>query len=209
MTEIRIEPHDFPGASQIEAAAQAALLHLDLRTLLVELALVIDAPEFEGGGFWSLERDADEAVRATLYGSPRDLLRPGDRMEDPNRVVDLSLLSGLGAERLDRLRVDRWLHRNLLQLDDLLSGRVEPKRVPHERSAGLQAVWDVWTDGRLRARQQPGFTQAERRRIFFRVFAERGLLLPRHWEIYHRLWDGKYEDLDSLLLALESLPQVR
>lgn len=209
MTLIRIEPTDFPGLAQIEVAARSAIDHFELQSRLIELRLVIDAPEFEGDGFWSLERDGVEGIHATLYGSPRDLLRPGDWREDPRRLLDVSQLAALGADRLDRLRLDRWLHRNLLQLDDLLSGRVDPRRVSSESSAGLQAVWDVWTDGRLRARQQPGYTQAERRRLFFRTFAQRGLLLPRHWEIYHRLWDGKYGDQDALLLALESLPQVR
>ena len=206
--DLRIEPEGFPGSPVMRQAALTALSHLGLQARFARLDLVLDAPEFEGSAFWSFEHTADVRVQAALYGSPRDVLRPGAWNEDPQLTLDLTRLSALGDDRLDRLRVDRWLHRNFLQLDDLLSGRVLPSAVPPPRAAGLQAVWDVWTDGRLRARQFPGLTQAERRRIFFRVFAQHGLLLPRHWDVFHRLWNDQFADQSGLLRALDALPQA-
>jgi hypothetical protein len=206
--DLRIEPLDFPALALLRHAALTAVVHLGLQQRLERLDLVLDAPEFEASAFWSIELSGGGRVHAALYGSPRDVLRPGAWNEDPGVTLDLSRLGGLSEERVDRLRVDRWLHRNLLQLDDLLSGRVLPASVPPRRAAGMQAVWDVWTDGRLRARQFPGLTQAERRRIFFRVFAQHGLLLPRHWDVFHRLWNDEYADQGGLLAALDALPQA-
>jgi hypothetical protein len=206
--DLRIEPLDFPAISLLRHAALSAVMHLGLLPRLERLDLVLDAPEFEASAFWSIELAALGRVQAALYGSPRDVLRPGAWDEDPGVTLDLSRMGALSEDRVDRLRVDRWLHRILLQLDDLLSGRVQPAAVPSRRAAGMQAVWDVWTDGRLRARQMPGLTQAERRRIFFRVFAQHGLLLPRHWDVFHRLWNSECADQGGLLAALDALPQA-
>ena len=206
--DLRVEPVDFPAVPLLRHAALTAVAHLGLQQRLECLELVLDAPEFEASAFWSIEVEGDGPVHAALYGSPRDVLRPGAWNEDPGLTLDLTRLASLGEERVDRMRVDRWLHRNLLQLDDLLSGRMLPAAVPPRRAAGLQAVWDVWTDGRLRALQFPGFTQAERRRIFFRVFAQHGLLLPRHWDVFHRLWNDEFADQQGLLNALDALPQA-
>jgi hypothetical protein len=112
----------------------------------------------------------------------------------------------LPADRVDSLRVDRWLHRNLLQLEDILSGRIQPAALPPGRAGAFQACWDVWTDGRLKQRALPGISLAERRRAFFRSFATGGLLLPRHWEVFHRLWEDRVRDQADLLEAVRILP---
>lgn len=204
--KIEVIPAGFPAAEEIRARTGSAARNVSLHPSVSQVELCFDAPEFEGSGFWMVERLEDGTVAATLYGSPMDALEPvSGRGSAPG--IDLGRLPRQGA-RLDRLRLDRWLHRNLLQLDDLVQGRVRPDQVPAERSEGLQAVWDVWTDGRLRLWQHPGMSQAERRRLFFRTFAARGLLLPRHWATFHDLWECRVENQAGLLASLERLPRA-
>jgi hypothetical protein len=205
---IRLEPPGFPGTELVIEAAHLAAANLGMDARLRELEIVLDAPEFSGSSFFMVQHLADGAgYSAQIYGSPEDILARGAFGGDPD-ALSPSRLRELEMEAVDRMRLDRWLHRNLLQLDDLLSGRVDPNVVPAGKSLPLQSLWDVWTDGRLRERQMPGLTQAERRRIFFRVFAPHGLLLPRHWRIFHELWEGKYANQAGLLLALEGLPEI-
>lgn len=188
-------------AEQLAARANLARVHVGLDERVTRLCFVLDAPELEGSGFWQSESSAG-GLQATLYGAPADLL--------PEQSVYARHHQALVATRagVDLLRVDRWLHRNLLQLDDLLRGRVEPARVEGGSSAALQACWDVWTDGRLRAWQHPGLSLAERRATFLRVFSRGAPLLPRHWKIFHELWEGSLHGHDGLLEAVSALPRL-
>jgi hypothetical protein len=204
--EIAVVPVGFPASDDIRQRTRAAVRNVQLDRSVARLELCFDAPEFEGSGYWTVERQEDGSLHATLYGSPLDVLEPPPRGLDPRIDLDLPQLLLREGVRIDPLRLDRWLHRNLLQLDDLIQGRVRPDQVPAERSAGLQAVWDVWTDGRLRLWQHPGMSQAERRRLFFRTFAAHGLLLPRHWATFHDLWECRVENQSGLLASLERLP---
>jgi len=199
-------PGGFPAREEILAEAHTAARRLRLHERLSKLTLVLDAPEFEGGGFWSVELEPDGGVLAILYGSPLDVLHPAPRGGDRQLGLDEDRLSEVPAERVDRLRADRWIYRNLLQLDDLLSRRVDPEKISRSRSTAFQTCWDVWTDGRLKGRSMPGISQAERRGVFFRTFAAGGLLLPRHWAIFHDLWEGRLADQTGLMQALAELP---
>jgi len=205
--DIAALPESFPRLQEITTLAVEAAGHVKLSAGIRRITLVFDAPEFEGSAYWHVERDDPPYVEATLYGSPRDILSPPLPGGDPLADVDLDRLGQIDPERVDRLRVDRWLHRNFLQLDDVVCGRVRPHALPTALAAGFQACWDVWTDGRLRQRQQPGLSLAERRRVFFRVFASRGMLLPRHWQVFHELWEGGYGEHEGLLRALSHLPR--
>jgi len=203
--EVTVGPPEFPAARRLAELTLEAASHIQLDPSARRLEVFFDAPEFADMGFWTIERAGPGAWSATLYGSPSDVLDP--QFVSSGLVLDPKELSRLDDAALDRLRADRWLHRNLLQLDDLIRGRMQPTEVPREVSWALQSVWDVWTDGRLRRQQLPGLTQAERRRIFFRVFARRGVLLPRHWQIFHELWNGDFVDQLGLLDSLRELPQ--
>ena len=198
--EIVFDEHDF--AEQIAVRANLARVHVGLDDRVRTLRFVLDAPELEGSGFWQSESGADGIV-ATLYGAPADLLPE----QSPYTRRHQSVLSA--TIELDLLRVDRWLHRNLLQLDDLLGGRVDPARIPDGKAAAMQSCWDVWTDGRLRAWQHPGLSLAERRAAFLRTFSRSTPLLPRHWAIFHGLWEGSLNGHDGLVRATESLPLLR
>ena len=95
-----------------------------------------------------------------------------------------------------------------LQLEDILLGRIDPAAIPPRRSAAFQICWDVWTDGRLKLRALPGISLPERRRVFFRAFAAGGMLLPRHWEVFHQLWEDRLAGQEGILEALRRLPPL-
>jgi len=200
---VEVVPSRFPGVAQIARHVRDAAAHVGLEDDLESIGLVLDAPEFEGSGFWQLETSKEAVARAVLYGSPEDLLVADRRRSGSS---DPELLAGLDDAALDVLRLDRWLHRNLLQLDDLRRRRVRPEEIDSKDGEGLQACWDVWTDGRLRAWQHPGLSQAERRRLFYRVFAARAVLVPKHWQVFHELWEGGLAEHEGLLQAIRRLP---
>jgi len=200
--EFEVIYDDQDQAGRIAARANLARVHVGLVDRVHKLCLVLDAPELEGSGFWQCEDDGP-GLTATLYGAPADLLPEQSVYTRHHRSV-----TGTKVD-IDLLRVDRWLHRNLLQLDDLLCGRVDPERVPGGSSAALQACWDVWTDGRLRTWQHPGLSLAERRALFLRTFSRGTPLLPRHWAVFHALWEGKLQGHEGLVEAVQSLPLLR
>jgi hypothetical protein len=193
------DEHDF--AEPIAARANLARVHVGLSDRVTRLEFVLDAPELEGSGFWQVEATGT-GLTASLYGAPSDLLPEQSAWARHHRAVTPTVVE------LDLLRVDRWLHRNILQLDDLLERRVDPARVPDGRSTAFQACWDVWTDGRLRAWQHPGLSLAERRALFLRTFSRGTPLLPRHWAVFHELWEGSLSGHDGLVEAIGALPPV-
>lgn len=207
--QIEVFPPELPGSEHYADHARRAAQNVGLVERVTRLTLALDAPEFEGSGFWQIESEGDADVGATLYGSPADVLSLDSRV----RVFEISRLDAVTIANtpgvsFDPLRLDRWLHRNLLQLDDILRERVLAARVQRDDAPGLQACWDVWTDGRLRTWQHPGLSQAERRRAFYRVFANRGMLLPRHWAVFHELWDGHLIGHEGLVEAVGRLPRA-
>jgi hypothetical protein len=205
---IDVFPPDFPRAAEIARLAGEVADQLPLEARARHITLAFDAPEFEGSGYWHLESVGPGGVHATLYGGPFDVLTP--EPPGPQRDADTAVdrVGEIPPEHVDHMLLERWIHRNLLQLDDVLRGRVEPGAVPKDRAVGFQACWDVWTDGRLKTWRRPGVSLAERRRVFFRTFSTGGLLLPRHWDVFHRLWEGAYAGHRGLLDAVERLPRV-
>lgn len=194
------DDHDF--AQPVAARANLARVHVGLSDRVTRLEFILDAPELEGSGFWQVDRN-EGGLTASLYGAPTDLLPEQSAWARHHQAV------GPAVIELDLLRVDRWLHRNLLQLDDLLNGRVDPDGVPDGKATAFQTCWDVWTDGRLRAWQHPGLSLAERRALFLRTFSRGTPLLPKHWAVFHALWDGNLHGHDGLVEAIEALPPVR
>lgn len=204
--QVEVEPRELPGVEEFAPRCRAAAEHVGLAPPR-RLVLALDAPEFTGCAWWQIDADG-QGYEATLYGSPDDVLEAPQGGWAPR--AGLAVAEAPANRALDPLLLDRWLHRNLLQLDDIVRGRVRPREVARSQVAALQACWDVWTDGRLRRWQHPGVSQAERRRLFFRAFARSGLLLPRHWQLFHELWEGALgedgEEQAGLLRALSQLP---
>ncbi|HKK72289.1 MAG TPA: hypothetical protein VKA86_13810 [Candidatus Krumholzibacteria bacterium] len=205
--DVEVFPDALPGARRYPEIARRAATHVALTERVGRLTLALDAPEFEGSGYWQVESERDGSVHATLYGSPSDVLRLDTRVLGLDLArLDVEALVATPGVRFEPLLLDRWLHRNLLQLADLLEQRVRPAEVARHQAAALQACWDVWTDGRLRQWQKPGLSQAERRRVFYRIFTRRSPLLPRHWQVFHELWEGHLRDHEGLVAAVERLP---
>ena len=65
----------------------------------------------------------------------------------------------------------KFLHHNLLLARDLVSGEGQLDRVPRELVEGYQAAWEVVIDGRLARLSLPGYSLAERRARFSRLFS--------------------------------------
>jgi hypothetical protein len=204
---VEVIPESFPRAIALQEIGLAAATNLGMPTKLSTLRLVLDAPEFEDAGYWQIE-DPHGSPCAILYASIVDLLTPRSREDSRKRDLDEERLGELTEERFDRLGIDRWIHRNLLQLDDLLEARIDPRKLTRAETAAFQACWEVWTDGRLKRMSLPGTSLAERRRVFFRVFARGGLLLPHHWRVFHQLWDGGLQGHAGLTEAVRRLPPV-
>lgn len=205
--DVDVFPDALPGADRYPETARRAAMHVGLPERVHRLTLALDAPEFEGSGYWQTDVERDGVMHATLYGSPSDVLRLDNRVLGLDLArLDVEALMATPGVRFEPLLLDRWLHRNLLQLADLLEGRVRPAEVARQQAAALQACWDVWTDGRLRQWQKPGLSQAERRRVFYRIFTRSSPLLPRHWQVFHDLWEGDLQGHVGLVAAVERLP---
>lgn len=207
--QIEVFPQELPGSEHYAEHARRAAQNVGLVDRVAQLTLALDAPEFDGSGFWQIEDAGHGAIGATLYGSPADVLALDSRV----RVFEIARLDAATIARtpgvsFDPLRLDRWLHRNLLQLDDILRDRVCAAKIRRDDAPGMQACWDVWTDGRLRTWQHPGLSQAERRRAFYRIFAHRGMLMPKHWAVFHELWDGHLNGHEGLTEAVGRLPRA-
>lgn len=204
---MRIEwvPEGFPRREELMELAGHAARELGLGEQISGLRMVLDAPEFEEGGFWEID-PREDGRWGVLYASPRDVLAPPGYGVDVEIGLDEERLAELPRERVELLRADRWIHRNLLQLEDILQGRIDPGAIPKGESAAFQVCWDVWTDGRLKLRALPGISLPERRRVFFRAFAAGGMLLPRHWEVFHQLWEDRLGAQEGILSAVKRLP---
>ncbi len=102
----------------------------------------------------------------------------------------------------------KFLHHNLLLARDLVSGEGQLDRVPRELVEGYQAAWEVVIDGRLARLSLPGYSLAERRARFSRLFSSAGVLLPDHWQVFQSLWEGGLSTGGEVRAVLRQLPQL-
>lgn len=191
-----------------EPLAVAAAAHLQLGRRFAALTLVLDDLaaddhpwlDFPGGGeavLYCHPSQFHAAPSVTVTTLPPTLpweIPPPRDGEDPRRRFSPS-----GAAR--------FLHHHLLALCDLADGVVLPRDVPAALSQAYQEIWSVSLDGRLRGRSLPGYPTADRRRRFFRAFSCGGLLLPKHWDVYHAAWDDPAPDHARLLGWARDLPR--
>lgn len=202
-------PADWPDWDLVRPVAAAAAARLELARRFSALTLVLDDLavdahpwlEFPGGGEAVIYAHPDQfrAVPAvTVSTLPATL--PWE-MPAPRAADD-------PARRFSASGAARFLHHHLLALADLADGVVRPAAIPAALAAAYQEVWSVSLDGRLRAAALPGYPAADRRRRFFRAFAVDGLLLPKHWDVFHAAWEEPAPDHDRLQAWAGDLPRT-
>ncbi len=203
---IRFEPADWSAWEEIRPLAERAWSALDMADHLDDLLLCAD------------DLDADERPWLRL-ASPREAVlfcHPGHFHQDP--AAGLGGLPSIlpwempelrredGEEEVSTSSAGRFLHHQMLALRDLATGVVRPSEIPDATAVAYQEAWAVTIDGRLRGLSLPGLPAAERRRRFFRTFSAGGVLQPRHWDVFHVLWELEEPDHGTLLDLAERLP---
>ncbi len=203
---IELIPEDWETWSLIRPLAERAWNHLEIGTVLDNLCLIAD------------DLTADEHPWIVFDAPRRALLycHPDHFHDDPTAghgmmpaVLPWEIRAVPEVEQQGDFcsaASDRFLHHHLLALADLAGGVVKPGEVPARSAESYQEAWSVTLDGRLRRRFLPGLPTAERRRRFFRAFTVGGVLLPHHWDVFHRLWDLDDVTHTELLNLADRLP---
>jgi hypothetical protein len=213
-----------PLAARLTPLAQVAASRLGLKKHLALLVLCLDdiAPDERIWLSFGMLADPSESPgktaprrSLTLYLHPSQLLkdRPAATALLPSAEI-WEMRSQPREESLprpedvSRLKVERFLYHQLLSVCDLCDGTIQPGLIPAGQVDAFQELWSVTIDARLRQRMLPGFSLAERRRRFSRVFGAWGVLMPVHWQVFHELWEGQDVEQDQLLHLLRSLPRL-
>lgn len=217
---MRVEwlPGDHPLAPALRPLAETAAARLDLGRHLASLTLWLDDLSADER-IWVTAIPAGPAPAGGLPGMalwfhPDHFLR--DRAADAVDGGGLrawELRTGPVGESCDPAdfsarKAERILYHQFLMVRDLRDGTVSPAAVPAGRAEAFQEAWAVTLDGRLKRAILPGYSLAERRRRFFRVFSAGGVLLPQHWQIFHALWEWEAPEQDRLLEMLARLPSL-
>jgi len=211
-------PGDHPLAPVLRPLAETAAARLDLGRHLASLTLWLDdlaaderiwvavvpgGPVVAGAlPAMALWFHPDHFLRDHAAGAAegRGLLPWELRDAPPAESCDPADFSARKAERI--------LYHQFLMLRDLRDGTVAPAAVPPAGAEAFQEAWAVTLDGRLKRAMLPGYSLAERRRRFFRVFSAGGILLPQHWQIFHALWEWEAPEQGRLLELLARLPAL-
>lgn len=203
---IEFVPGDWQTWTQIRPLAERAWGRLRMEAVLDGLLLVAD------------DLCADDHPWIVFSAPRRAVLycHPDHFHEDPSAghgMMPATLPWEMPERRADDATgefsptvTERFLHHHLLALADLSSGLVRPSEVPGDLAESYQEAWSVTLDGRLRRLALPGMPTAERRRRFFRAFSTGGVLLPQHWDVFHRLWDLDEPTHEALLGLARRLP---
>lgn len=101
--------------------------------------------------------------------------------------------------------ISRFIYHQLLVLRDLLDGSVV---LQEDMPESLQQSWSISADGRLHQMGLPGYSAAECRRRFYRLYSTTGVLLPVHWETFRELWEAEDVNIDILKNACSRLPVI-
>lgn len=139
--------------------------------------------------------------------------RPRTSTSSPPRAI----WEQMAAPRSDRIgdgfsysepRTDVFLHHHLLTVKDMRLGELDGEYLPARLAEAFCAAWAVAVDGRLQRRHLPGYSVAERRGRFSRLFSAAGILMPEHWQIFESLWGGGLVGQKAILGAVRQLPQL-
>lgn len=211
---VRVAPPDWPLAGQLATVAEAAISRLDLARRLAVCDLVPDALVADDRAWLRLER-ADDRWRVAIWFHPAQIERDRpDRggLQPEAQVWQLAPVPGaaspVSAEDFSAPNAQRFLYQQLLLVDDIVSGRLDPAAVPASLIEAFQEAWLITVDGRLQRRGLPHLSAAERRSAFLRLFAPAGIVTPGHWAIFNRLWDGSLEGQAEVLAKVCLLPPL-
>lgn len=210
-------PSEHALAAPLEPLARGAAARLDLAEHLDELEICLDDLAGDERVWLALGRapGRPECRRAVIYCHPDDFLKDslalagGSMSSLPWQMRPIPPEPGLDAADLSQRKAERFLFHQILMVRDLCDKTVDPASIPPDLSEAFQEAWSVTVDGRLKRSMLPGYSQAERRRRFFRVFSRGGILLPQHWQVFHTLWEWDRLDQQSLQGLLERLPRPR
>ena len=197
---VRWEPESFACRDRAEAALREVAHGLGLSRKIGHVTIRVRP---RAGG--------DEAIVAWREGRRRVSLRLeidlGNFLTANGRRA--LARSGLGPADLPRRRYsDRaaratFLH-ELSHVADALRHGIDSSEVPRGRWAPFNEVWNVWIDGRLKRRGQPGLLKRERWAAFRHTFGHRGRSSgPRR--VFDRLWRAERLSQRDLLEAVELL----
>ena len=197
----------------VEAAANA----LDLARDLSSLKICGDDIEGDGDAWYRLQPggDGEKLPGLVLYchsGCFGRLDLAGDSLNPMSAVWELSsaseVASGETGVEFSGERSAIFLHHHLLTARDLVRGDLVGRHLPAGLTEAFTEAWAVGVDGRLSRQGLPGFSAAERRGSFARVFAPAGVLLPDHWQVFESLWDGALSDQRDVLSVVKRLPRL-
>jgi hypothetical protein len=215
------EPVDHPLREPLLPLVTAAAERLELERHLGRLALCLDDIR-EDERVWvalapappdrPFAADGRPRPDVTLYFHPDHFLKDHAPSAGSVPAAEWELTPAPPRPReagaFSARKAERTLYHQFLMARDLCDGTVQPATVPAPLVEAFQEAWAVTLDGRLRRAILPGYSQAERRRRFFRVFSAGGVLLPQHWQVFHTLWDWERLDQEELLALLERLPPL-
>ncbi len=213
-------PPDHPLGEKLAELAAGAAERLELPLHLARLRLCLDDLDADPRVWLSFGRLAGEGPSPrrtlTLYLHPDHLLRDrpaatGFQLRAPawESVPPPPAAESSSPADLSPRKAERFLFHQLLFARDLCERRLVPDLVPGNLVEAFQEIWAVTVDGRLRQARQPGYSVAERRRRFLRVFSTGGVLLPEHWRIFHDLWEGEDVNQAACLEMVRRLPRLR
>lgn len=195
---IRWEPDNFTCRDRAEAALRDVARGLGLSRRIGYVTIKVHA-----------RPSGDQAFVAWREGRRRVSLRLeidlGNFMT-PRGRRDLAK-SGIGAVDFPRRRYsDRatratFLH-ELSHVADALRHGIDSSVLPRGRWAPFNEVWNVWIDGRLRRRGEPGLLKRERWAAFRHTFGRPRLYSRR---VFDRLWRADRLSQRDLLEAVELL----
>jgi hypothetical protein len=201
--------------NQLESAAQSLNLADEFRS--VEVC----ADDFSGqDGVWfgfhpPVEGAEDTRAMATLYCSAEVFCRPRPSssgifpgVEIWEQLPGLQWEPGFDFGEFSVPEAERFLHHNLLLVQDLVLQRFVPSVIPESQVQAFASAWSVTVDGRLSRKGLPGYSLSHRRGRFSGLFSSAGVLLPGHWDIFQSLWDGALTLSSEVLSACRQLPRL-
>ncbi|MFH1844498.1 MAG: hypothetical protein ABIF77_14965 [bacterium] len=217
-------PEDSPLSDLLLPLATAAAERLGLARYLTELLLCLDDLDADERAWFSFgpgQRAGDGSAaepglrRLTIYLHPSQMLkdRPATPLLMPQAAIwEMEAMTPTAAPvpvgDFSRPKLERFLFHQFLSVRDLCDGTIDPAIIPARQADAFQEIWSITIDGRLRQERLPGFSAAERKRRFSRVFAACSVLLPEHWQIFHDLWETTAVQQEELFRFLSRLPAV-